>query len=175
MRQFRASISGSSPAPYAPGFEPKIARRGTPPVAVLGGVLVGVRAHVVGLGRLVQFGDRPYRVVDQPHHMREGVPEEAGDPDRHVDARAAEFRGRHDLEAGDPARRVVPDRPAAEQRQDLGDVVALGAHRGRAPHRQADRLRVSPVSVRYRGTSESASAWPTSHASRDGIALGSTE
>ena len=46
---------------------------------------------------------------------------------------------RHDLEAGDPARGVVPHRPAAEQRQHLGDVVALGAHRRGAPHGQADR------------------------------------
>ena len=45
----------------------------------------------------------------------------------------------------DPARRLVPDRPDAEQREHLGDVVAGGAHRGGAPHRQPDRLR--PVAV----------------------------
>jgi hypothetical protein len=33
----------------------------------------------------------------------------------------------------------------------------------------------SPVSARCRATSESASAEPTSHAERDGMALGSTE
>ena len=64
------------------------------------------------------------------------------DPHRHVDPRPAELAQRHDLEAGHPPGRVVPDRPAAEQREHLGDVVALGAHRGRAPHGQPDRPRV---------------------------------
>ena len=83
---------------------------------------------------------------------------------------------RHDLEAGDPPRRVVPDRPAAEQREDLGDVVALGTHRRRAPDGQADAdAGTSPVSARWRASSESASATPDVPASGDGIAFGSTE
>ena len=52
--------------------------------------------------------------------------------------------GGHDLEAGDPPRRLVPARPAADQRQDLGQVVALGAHRRGAPHGEPDAARVGP-------------------------------
>ena len=60
-----------------------------------------------------------------------------------------ELGERDDLQAGDPAAGLVPDRPDPEQRQHLGDVVAGGAHGGRAPHRQPDRGRpLSPVSSR---------------------------
>lgn len=115
---------------------------GAAPVAVLGGVLVGVRADVVAVGGLVQLGHRAHRVVDQAHDVRERVPEEAGDADRDVDARPAQLLQAHHVETGHAARGVVPDRAAAEQREDLGDVVALGAHRGRAPDRQTDGLGV---------------------------------
>ena len=40
-----------------------------------------------------------------------------------------------------PARRL-PDRPGADQRQRLGDVVAAGAHVGGAPGGQADGFRI---------------------------------
>ena len=66
----------------------------------------------------------------------------------------------------DPPGLLVPHRPHAEQGERLGDVVALGAHGGRAPHDEADGARVrSPVSARWRSTSRSARARPTSHAS----------
>ena len=45
-----------------------------------------------------------------------------------------------DVQAGDPARLGVPRGPHAEQREDLARVVAGGAHRGRAPDDDADRL-----------------------------------
>ena len=48
----------------------------------------------------------------------------------------------HHLEAGDAPGRVVPGGPAAQQRERFRDVVALGAHRARAPDRQADRTRI---------------------------------
>ena len=48
---------------------------------------------------------------------------------------------RDHLQAGHPARGLVPRGPDAEQRQHLGRVVALGAHRRRAPGHQADHLR----------------------------------
>ena len=41
----------------------------------------------------------------------------------------------------DPRGLRVPRRPDAEQRQDLGDVVALRAHRRRAPRHEPDHLR----------------------------------
>ena len=79
----------------------------------------------------------------------------------------AQLVQRHDLEAGHPAGRVVPDRPAAEQREHLGDVVALGPHRARAPDGQPDRARATRrCRSRCRASSESASATPTSQALR---------
>ena len=53
----------------------------------------------------------------------------------------------------------------AEQRQHLGDVVALGAHRGGAPHGQPDRRRVGAgVGAGAARPATSASAAPTSQA-----------
>ncbi len=74
--------------------------------------------------------------------MREGVPEETGDPHHHVHPGPAELRQGHHLEAGHPPGGVVPGRPAAEQRQHLRDVVTLRAHGGGAPDGQAHRGRV---------------------------------
>ncbi len=74
--------------------------------------------------------------------MRERVPEEPGDPDGDVDARAPQLRQSYHLEPGHPARGLVPHRTAAQQRQDLRDVVALGAHRRGAPDREPHGLRV---------------------------------
>ena len=102
-----------------------------------------MRGHVVVLVRLVEQCHHPHRVVEHHHHVREGIAEEAGDADRHVDARPAELVERDHLEPADPPRRLVPVRPNAQQRQHLGDVVAGGAHRGGAPHRQPDRLGVA--------------------------------
>ena len=72
-------------------------------------------------------------------HVREGVAEEAADAHGDVDARPAELLDGHHLEAGDPARGVVPDRPNPQQCQHFGDVVALGAHGAGAPDGQPDR------------------------------------
>ena len=49
--------------------------------------------------------------------------------------------GRDDLDAGHAARLARPHRPHAEQREDLGGVVALGAHGARAPGDEADHPR----------------------------------
>ena len=91
MRQFRESMSGSSPAPYAPGFEPKmrvVARRRSPCVRLVG---QDVRAQVVRVGGLVEVGHGPHRVVEQRDDVRERVPEEAGDAQRDVDAGPAQL------------------------------------------------------------------------------------
>jgi hypothetical protein len=71
-------------------------------------------AQVVGLGRLAERRDRADGVIQQRDHVRERVPEEPGDAQRDVDPRSAEFGQGDDLEAGDPARRVVPPRAAAD-------------------------------------------------------------
>src|SRR5204862_7380090 len=74
--------------------------------------------------------------------VRKRVAEEAGDPDGDVDAGTAELLPWDDREPGDPPRRLVPHRPDADQREDLGEVVALGAHRARAPDREPDAARI---------------------------------
>ena len=52
---------------------------------------------------------------------------------------------RQDFEPVDAVRRDVPGRPAADQRERLREVVAAGAHGGRAPEVEHDPLR--PVAV----------------------------
>jgi hypothetical protein len=109
---------------------------------VRGDVLLDVRANVVVAAVLVELRHRADRVVEQRHDVRERVAEEAGDPHGHVDPRPAQLGGGDDGEARHAARRVVPHGAAAEQPEDLGDVVALRAHRRRAPDREADAARV---------------------------------
>ena len=92
--------------------------------------------------RLVQGRHGPDRVVEQRDDVRERVAEEAGDAHGDVDAGPAELRARDDLEPGDPPGRLVPHGAGADEREDLGEVVALGAHRARAPHREPDAARV---------------------------------
>ena len=61
-------------------------------ITVLGQVRAGVGPHVVvGVG-LVQVGHQSYGVVEHRHHVREGVPEEAGDPYGDVDPGSAQLR-----------------------------------------------------------------------------------
>src|SRR3546814_10052839 len=75
----------------------------------------------VVLFRLVQRHDGAGGAVDQVDLFREGVPEEAGDAEGHVDARTAQFRDLHDLETDDAARNQVPARTDAPQGQPLRD------------------------------------------------------
>ena len=85
---------------------------------------------------------------------------------------------------------ALADSLLARHRADTGEWPALvgltvwgtsamrtqGDDLAEVPHteRPTDRG-YSPVSARYRSTSDSAIAWPVSHASRDGTARGSTE
>ena len=80
-----------------------------------------------------------------------------------------------DLEAGDPLALDVPRRADAEQGERLGDVVALRPHRRRAPQHEPDRVGMRAGLGEVALDEPSASATPTSHASGDGIAFGSTE
>ena len=84
-------------------------------------------------------------LVEQLDLRRERVAEEAGDAQGDVDPRAVQQVRRQDLDAGDPVRGRIPDRPRADQRQRLGDVVAAGAHVGGAPGGQRHGPR--PVAV----------------------------
>ena len=54
---------------------------------------------------------------------------------------AAHRGGRQHFDAGDAAARMIPDRPAAHQRQALRDLLAAGAQGGAAPKIDHDRAR----------------------------------
>ena len=95
-------------------------------------------ADRVVVRRLVEAADQAHGVVEQVDDVGEGVAEEPGDAHGDVDPGPAELGQRDHLEALDPAGVGVPEGSHAEQGEDLGDVVALGAHVGRAPHHEAD-------------------------------------
>ena len=78
-------------------------------------------------------GDQPHRRVDQRDLRREQVAEQAGNAPSDIDARASHGGGRQHLDAGDACACRVPDRPAAHQREALGDLLAAGPQRGAAP------------------------------------------
>ncbi len=119
-----------------------------PPLAVFFGVGGDVRGQRVDVRRLVERRDGGDRAVEQIDQAGERIAEEAGDAQRHIDPRPVEHRDRQHLEPGHPAARALPDRPHAEKRQRLGDVVAAGAHIGRAPSRHRDPRRIAPVILR---------------------------
>ena len=60
--------------------------------------------------------------------------------------RAAHGGGRQDLDAGDAGAGMIPDRPAAHQRESLRDLFAAGAQRCAAPKIDHDGAR--PLAVR---------------------------
>ena len=116
--------------------------RGPVDVTVFCDVGPGVCGNEVHIVRFIKSGHHPDRVVEDGHHMGEGVAEESGDAHGDVDTRSAEFGGLNQVEGGDPSRGLVPDRHHSEEGEYLGDVVARCAHGTGPPHRQSDRLRV---------------------------------
>ena len=100
---------------------------------------------IVLIGRLVERDDQLDRAIDERDQMRKRVAEEAADAQRDVDARTSERSSGIDREILNAARLRIPDRLDAEQRQHLGDVVAVRAHLRRAPGAEADHLRVAPL------------------------------
>ena len=77
-------------------------------------------------------------VVEHGDHVGEGVAEEPGDADDDIDARPAQLVLGDELDAGHPARLLGPHRAHPQEGEDLSDVVAPGAHAGRAPDDEAD-------------------------------------
>src|SRR5207244_4898355 len=104
-------------------------------------VVVAVGPDVVELRRLVEAADELDGLVDKVDQMRECVAEEPADPQRDVDAGPAELGEGDGLHARDPARLLGPDRAGAEEGESFGDVVAVGAHGGGAPHDEPDGRR----------------------------------
>ena len=107
-------------------------------VAAIGAVGGSERVFLVLLRAL---GHRPHRGRDQRDLRREQVAEQAGYPPGYVDAWTSEARGRKNFDAGDPAGRVIPDRPAAHEVEALRDFLAAGAQRRAAPQIDDERAR----------------------------------
>ena len=134
------------PGPVRAGLGAENPCGGATLVTVLGDVGVRVGAHVVVLGGFVEARRRvrtaSSSIVTTCGKASRKKPEiRTVTSIRGLPSSASGDR----LEADDAARRVVPHRPNTQQRKHFGDVVARGAHRRRAPHRQADRPR--PVTV----------------------------
>ena len=103
------------------------------------------RRDRVGVGRFLARGDGADGGIDQVDLFREGVAEHAGNPQRDIDARTFQLGEREHAKAGDAAGAGFPDRLGADQRQHLRDVVAAGAHVGRAPG--GNRHRTRPLAL----------------------------
>ena len=100
---------------------------------------------VVVLRRFVQRRRQFHSFVKQVDQVGKGVAEEPADADGDIDARAAQLLQRDDLQAHNPAALGLPSGTNAQQVQDLGNVVAMGAHRRGAPYHQAHHLGVGPL------------------------------
>src|SRR5690554_972844 len=102
-----------------------------------------VGAHAGGngvvVGGLIERPDGADGAVEQGNLGGKGVAEEAGNTQGNVDAGAAQPGQGDDLVTRDAQRAGILDGPRADQRQRLGNIVAAGAHIGRAPDRQSDR------------------------------------
>ena len=114
------------------GLRAVAARRAAEDAGEVGAATTGLGQRIV-LGRLVEGRDPAHRHVEQGDLRLEDVAEQAGDAQRHVDARPVEHGQRQDLYAGDAAGGLVPDGLHAEIPQRLREIVAAGAQRGRGP------------------------------------------
>ena len=83
-------------------------------------------------------------LVQQRDQVREGVPEKAADPHRHIDARAAQFVQGHQLHVFQAAALRVPHGFHAQQREDLRQVIPLCPHVACPPHADGDVFGVLP-------------------------------
>ena len=99
-----------------------------------------IRNEVIAVGGR---GSQPDRLVQELHAVREGVPEQGGRLDDHVDPGPAKFLDRHQIQVGDDPV-VVPDRAHADQVQDLRQVRAVVPDQLGVPEREADLLGVAP-------------------------------
>src|SRR4051794_3425320 len=84
-------------------------------------------------------------LVEQMHEVRESIAEKAADAHGDIHARSAKLREGHYLEAPHSATLHLPDRPHAEQVQDLRHVFAVRAHSGGAPDDDAHGLGVTTL------------------------------
>src|SRR5579875_3219884 len=93
----------------------------------------------IELRRLVSStGSQSHGLVEEAQDVGKGVPEEPRHPQGHLHPRTAQLL---EVDQFDPLDPLIlrPHRPDTDQREHLGDIVATGSHRTRAPGHQADR------------------------------------
>ena len=149
------------------------------PVAVPGLVGQGVRAQVVAT-RAARRAPATAPIASSSSAITCGNASRKN-PEmrtRDVDPRPAEFGQRDDLEAGDPARRVVPHRAAADAARAPRRCRRPAVRMAEVPHTVRPTQRgYSPSSARCLASSESARARPVSEgrAGRDGLRVDRVE
>ena len=100
---------------------------------------------IVPLRGFVKGGYLGHGLVEQVNQVGKSVPEKAADADGYINARPAQFVQGDDLNAGDPAAFGLPHRADAEQIHNLGNIVAVGTHRGSSPNHDAHHFGISAL------------------------------
>src|SRR5580658_9853176 len=72
---------------------------------------------------LLEPGDGADGGGEERNLARKDVAEQTRDAQRHIDPRPAQHRDRQNLKSADAARRGVPGRAAADQRESLREIV----------------------------------------------------
>ena len=88
------------------------------------------RVDVVGL---LEGGNCAHRLIEKRDLHREHVAEQAGNAQRHIDARAVQRGEGQDVEAGHARAAGIPARAHAEMGHRLGEIFARRAHGGAGP------------------------------------------
>ena len=99
---------------------------------------------------LIAGGDSLYRGVKECDLRWKEIAKQPGDTPGNIDARASDRGGRQHFDPGDAARGMVPDRPAAHERQSLRDLLAAGAQCRASPEVDDHRPRHLAVRLQMR-------------------------
>ena len=108
-------------------------------------------ARTDGVGEFVLVFQRRHLLhggIKQANDIGECIAKKARHTQRHIDPRTPHHRHGQHFEITDAPAAIRPGRAHAQQGQGLGDIVAAGAHGGRAPDRQADGLRIFTMLLR---------------------------
>ena len=142
---------GQNAGPIGAGFAAKDAVEGGGPVSGFrpfpGFLQIRLQMldDIVPLRRLVEGGYLRHGLIQQIDKVGKGIPEKAADADGYINARPAQFIQGDDLDAGYAAAFGLPHRADAEEIHNLGQVVAVGTHRGSSPNHHAHHFGISAL------------------------------
>ena len=112
--------------------------------STLAHVFLKVFKNIVFFGRFVLGCRQLHGLIQKIDKVGEGVTEKTADPYGYVDAGVSQFGDGYNLQALDSTAFRLPDRPDAQQCENLGNVIAVGAHRRRSPDHKSHHFRISP-------------------------------